>query len=147
MPNDTTTKNFGAYLDRTLKIIRHNYAQSFRQLGVNITTEQWVLLDSLYDQNGQSQTELASNSFKNAPTVSRIIDLLCKKDLTERQRFDNDRRRYKIFLTEKGKNLVEQLRPVVIRLRQRGWQGLDDEDYRVLIRILNRIFDNFDSNP
>ncbi len=137
------TKNFGAFIDRTGKAIRHKYLKVFKEIDVNITTEQWVLLDSLYQNNGQSQNDLAAQSFKNAPTVSRIIDLLCEKGLTERQRFENDRRRYKIYLTLEGKALVEKTYPAVLDLRRQGWDGLSDEDYENFLRIINKIFDNF----
>ncbi len=136
-------KNFGSYMDRTLKQIKSTYLQAFKSIGVNITTEQWVILDSLYQNNGVSQTDLANGSFKNAPTVSRIIDLLCKKGLTERQRFPNDRRRYKIFLTAKGRALYERALPTVIELRKKGWDHLSDDDYDSFKRIMNQIFSNF----
>ena len=93
MKDEKETKNFGAYLDRTLRMVRLDLGKRFKKVGVDITPEQWMILSSLYKNNGQSQTELGNDSFKNAPTVSRIIDLLCKKGLTERQRFENDRRR------------------------------------------------------
>lgn len=140
-----SSKNFGAYLDRTLKLIRQNYLQTFREQGVDLTTEQWVLLDALYEADGISQNELAANSFKNAPTVSRIIDLLCKKELTERQRLDHDRRQYRIFLTPKGKAVYQGLKPEVEKLRERGWNGLTDDDYQHFLRIMNQLFDNFKS--
>ena len=137
-------KIFGAYLDRTVKQIRQNYVKAFKEIGVDITTEQWVLLDNLYQNNGISQNELAERNFKNAPTVSRIIDLLCKKGLTERQRFENDRRRYKIFMTEHGKELYEKALPAVLALRKQGWSNLTDEDYDNLVRIVNQIFNNYE---
>ena len=137
-------KNFGAIIDRTLKVIKQQYLRAFKAAGVDITTEQWVLMDSLFHDNGVSQNDLANGSFKNAPTVSRIIDLLCKKGYTERQRFENDRRRYRIFLTEKGKEAYKKVLPAVLELRKQGWAGLDEKDYDHLTRILDRIFQNFD---
>ena len=134
----------GTYIDRTMKIIRLNYLQAFKEAGVDVTTEQWVILDKLYDNNGQSQTDLANDTFKNAATVSRIIDLLCKKDLIERQRFANDRRRYKIFLTNKGKAMVKQLRPIVFDLRKKGWNKLSESDFHEFMRIINQIYSNFE---
>ena len=101
-----------------------------------------MILSSLYDNNGQSQTELCNDSFKNAPTVSRIIDLLSKKGYTERQRFENDRRSYKIFLTAEGKTTVEKALPAIIAARSKGWSDLTDEDYQVFIKTLNKVFDN-----
>ncbi|MFT4972999.1 MAG: DNA-binding MarR family transcriptional regulator [Paraglaciecola sp.] len=136
-------KIFGAYLDRTVKQIRQNYVRAFKEVGVDITTEQWVLLDNLYQNNGISQNELAERNFKNAPTVSRIIDLLCTKELVERQRFENDRRRYKIFITEYGKTVYEKALPAVLGLRKQGWDNLTEEDYDSLVRIVNQIFENY----
>ena len=140
---NSESKNFGAYIDRTIKIIRHNYVRTFKKLGVDITTEQWVIINALHHQDGLSQTELASGSFKNAPTVSRIVDLLCKKGLTERKRFESDRRQYKVCLTAKGKDTFEKVYPSIIELRQQGWANLNDKDYDTFLRIINQIFQNF----
>jgi len=138
-----SSKHFGIYMDRTLKQIRFVFSRTFKEQDVDITTEQWVLLYSLYQSNGQSQKELADNSFKDAPTVSRIIDLLCKKKLTERLRFDGDRRRYKIFLTDKGREVVDKVYPAILELRSKGWEELSDDDYNNFLRILNQLFENF----
>ena len=142
MNKTEAAKKIGYYLERTTRIVKLSYLQAFAQLEVDITPEQWVMLDSLYHRNGQSQTELAGDSYKNAPTVSRIIDLLEKKGLVERQRFANDRRRYKIFLTKTGQTTVEKVQPAVAALREKGWQELTDDDYSNFLRILNQVFDN-----
>lgn len=142
MQNNDNTKNFGAFIDRTLRMIRLDLGKRLKAQGVDITPEQWMILSSLYETNGQSQTEIGSNSFKNAPTVSRIIDLLCKKGLTERQRFENDRRSYKIFLTEAGKATVEKAYPAIAATRRKGAQGMSNEEYKNLVSTLNKIFDN-----
>lgn len=146
MAQKEEAKIFGTFIDRNMKLIKNNYLKVFKEIGVDITTEQWVLMDCLYQQNGMSQTELATDSFKNAPTVSRIIDLLCKKEFTERQRFDNDRRRYKIFLTKKGKKVYEKAYPHVVELRKKGWNELTDEDYSTFLRIMNQIYSNYESS-
>lgn len=134
----------GTYVDRTMKIIKWNYLRVFKDAGVDITTEQWVLLDKLYEENGQSQTDLANDTFKNAATVSRIIDLLCSKDLIERQRFENDRRRHKIYLKKKGERIVEKLRPLVFELRRKGWSDISEEEHQVFLSVINRIHNNFE---
>jgi len=143
MLNDQGTKNFGAYLDRTLRQVRLDMGRRLKDLKLDITPEQWMILSSLYDNNGQSQSELGDNSFKNAPTVSRIIDLLCKKGLTQRKPHAGDRRRHTIFLTPAGKKIVELAMPAIIATREKGWEGLSDEDYKTFLRIINHIFQNF----
>lgn len=137
-------KPFGTYIDRNYRLIRLRFLQAFKKAGVDITTEQWVLMDLLMQENGLSQNELATRSFKDAPTVSRIIDLLCKKEFTERRKAENDKRRHDIFLTKKGKNVYDELLPTVLDLRQKGWEGLSDEDYQTFLRIMNQVFGNFE---
>ena len=136
------SKNFGEYLDRTVRVVRLDLLRRFKEVGVDITPEQWIILSSLAKNDGQSQAELASGSFKNAPTVSRIIDLLCDKGLTIRKRFGTEKRRKKILLTDKGRQTIETVMPVVIAARKSGWESLSDEDYGHFIRIINTIFEN-----
>lgn len=139
-------KNVGTYLDRTIKVVKQHYLKVFKEQGLNISTEQWVIIDQLYRENGLSQTDIANGSYKNAPTVSRIIDLLVEKGYVERQRFKNDRRRYKIYLTQAGRELHEKLLPHVLELREQTWQGLGDDDWENLKRILGVIMDNFEGD-
>lgn len=137
------TKNFGAIMDRTLKLIKQNYLQSFREQNADLTTEQWVLLDRLAEGDGITQTDLANDSFKNAPTVSRIIALLNKKGLIIKQQSSGDRRQFLIFLSEAGRALHERLLPSVLTLRSQGWQALNEKDYEDFVRIMEQIGDNF----
>lgn len=136
-------KEYGTLLDRTLRIIKLNFIQGFKEAGIDLTPEQWVIIDRIYHQKDISQTDLANGSFKNAPTVSRIIDLLCKKGMTERHRFDNDRRRYKISLTPLGIEVFKKAHPIAQKLRKKGWAGLSDADYENFTRIANQVFSNF----
>ena len=136
-------KQVGYYLESTTRHVKLAFTQAFNQAEVDLTPEQWVLLDHLLVQNGLSQTELAEKSYKNAPTVSRILDVLERKAYIERQRFKNDRRRYKIFLTDSGRAIALKALPIAEQLRQQGWEGLSDDDYNQLIRILGTIFKNF----
>ncbi len=146
MKKERRTKNIGYHLERATRVVKLHYLQAFNELGVDITPEQWVLLDNLYQNNGLSQTELAALSFKNTPTISRILDLLAKKGLIERQRFENDRRRFKIFLTPKGIETVEKSLEVVANLREQGWRHLSEEDYDTFLRIINQVFENYEGS-
>ncbi len=136
--------NVGTILDRTTRLLKQHYLRAFREEGVDISTEQWVLLDRLYSMGDASQTELANGTYKDAPTVSRIIDKLAKKKLVERRRFPNDRRRYLVCITENGKNVHDRITPYVQNLRQQTWQGLSEDDFNRLRNILQHIRDNFE---
>lgn len=135
--------NVGTLLDRTTRLMKANFQRVFKDAGVNITPEQWVVLDHLHKEGASSQTDLANGTFKDAPTVSRIIDKLANKGLAERTRFPNDRRRYQVALTDKGARAHEVLIPRVRELRVQAWDGLTEQDYAELTRVLDQIRDNF----
>jgi DNA-binding MarR family transcriptional regulator len=135
--------NVGTLLDRTTRLLKAHFQRAFKDAGVDLTPEQWVVLDHLHKEGSSSQTELANGTFKDAPTVSRIIDKLAKKGLAARKRFPNDRRRYQVALTAKGESIHEQLLPRVDALRVQAWGGLSESDYSDLTRVLDRIRDNF----
>ena len=66
-----------------------------------------------------SQVELAEMTFKDKPNVTRMLEVLERKQLIFRQPDENDRRAYKVFLTEVGQQLKAQL----IRWRLKFWKG------------------------
>lgn len=138
-----STKYFGTYIERNFKVIKNTFLQEFKKAGIDITTDQWIILDLLYQEDGVSQNYLAAKSDKDAPTTSRIIDLMCNKGLVERRKVKNDRRMYHIFLTETGKATHSKILPIAERLRAQGWNSLNDEDYATFLRIMNQIHDNF----
>ncbi|MEM6724021.1 MAG: MarR family transcriptional regulator [Bacteroidota bacterium] len=137
-------KIYGSYIDRTYRVIKLHYLKAFREAGLDITTEQWVLIDSLHGQNGLTQKQLAEAIFKNTPTVSRIIDLLSKKGLIERHASPEDRRQNRLFLTKHGKQVHQKALQVVLQLREQGWQNLSEQDYQDFLRIINQVFANFE---
>ena len=86
--------------------------------------------------------ELAALLFKDNPTVTRILDLLCEKNLTRRSMHPSDRRSFVISLTREGRKKVAQLKPRVKEVRLRAWEGLTQRDFLQFRRILNTIYKN-----
>lgn len=129
-------------LDRTARRVKQ-YAQSnFKKLGFNITVDQWLIIRSLYEDNDLNQKELAELLNKDTPTLTRIIDLLCKKGLAERKSHPKDRRCYIVHLTKDGRSAVENMLPQVEAIRMKAWEGLSQHDFKQFQHILNTIFTN-----
>ena len=76
------------------------------------------------------------------PTLTRIIDLLCQKDLVIRVPFKNDRRKYEIRLTEQGEKKVNEMWEHVGEIRQKAWEGLTSTDFEQFQKVLDRIYEN-----
>ncbi len=137
------SKELGLYIDRTYKIVRQDLINRFKENGVDLTPEQWVVVSRLESQGKMYQTELANHSFRDKPTVSRIIDLLVKKKIVIRTPDKLDGRRFIISLTRKGEKLVDVAYPIVQESRDRGWTNLTEKEYEDLVRILDKVFTNY----
>ncbi|MFD1144331.1 MarR family winged helix-turn-helix transcriptional regulator [Larkinella insperata] len=130
-------------IDTTIKRIRNVLQKRFNEAGFDLTVDQWVLIDHLFRNPGISQNILSELTTKDAPTVTRMIDLLCKKGLTERRMAEDDRRKFLIFLTPEGQRKYEEVLPSVVEIRRKGWGNLSEEDYQHFVRIMDSIYHNF----
>jgi DNA-binding MarR family transcriptional regulator len=143
-----TTKKFDSYsylLDRTARRVKGYAQQRFASGNFDITIDQWLILKSLDDDRYLKQKELAELTGKDNPTLTRIIDLLCKKGLTERVMHKDDRRSFTVHLTEAGKAKLLELSPKISEIRMKAWENLTEEDYEQLKIILNKIYQNLES--
>ncbi len=138
-----TSEKFGTYsylLDRTSRRIKQYATQCFKENNFDITVDQWHILKHLDINNVKNQSDLAELTGKDHPTITRIIDLLCKKNLTERKQHPTDRRSFLITLTPDGQQTVKQLTPLVATIRMKAWENLSEKDYNDLKRILDTIY-------
>ncbi len=130
---------YSLLLDRTARSVKQYAQRRFKELGFNITVDQWLILRHLGTNNQLNQKDLADLLYKDTPTLTRIIDLLCQKGLTERKVQPGDRRCFQVHLTPEGQELVHKLRPQVKEIRLKAWEGLSEKDFEEFKRILNSI--------
>ncbi|MFK7809624.1 MAG: MarR family winged helix-turn-helix transcriptional regulator [Saprospiraceae bacterium] len=135
---------FGFVIERTAKRMKQYYQKMLRDANIGITVDQWILLKAIHQNDGSSQFEIASSTFKDAPTVTRILDLLSNKKLIERVADPSDRRRYNIKITKQGKKQVEEILPVVKSFRAKSWNGLTKKQLAEMTKLLNKVFDNLE---
>jgi DNA-binding MarR family transcriptional regulator len=141
------TEPFSTYsdlLDRTARRIKQYAQRRFNAENFEVTVDQWLVLRNLHQHNDLNQSELAELLGKDNPTMTRIIDLLCKKGLTERHTHPGDRRSFKVHLTEQGKQKVADWSSKMTEIRMKAWENLTEEDYTHLKRILDTIYKNLD---
>ena len=126
-------------IDKTSKVVKHHSQREFEKRGMNITVEQWVLLKIIHEKMPISQTELAEFSVRDPASITRTLDILNKKNLTERQRIEGNRRQYNVILTEEGLKFVEKHFPFVKEQRAKSVKGLSNHDQKELTRFLKII--------
>ena len=131
------------WLENTMKAFKQVKTQLFKEMGIEITSDQWVVLKRAHEEPGISQREIASGTFKDPASITRILDILEKRGWLDRRKHPTDRRNYSIYLSEEGVGLVEKILPKAVKMRQKGLQGISYEEQLQLKSILSRITQNF----
>ena len=129
-------------LDRTARKVKQYAQHQFKTGEFDVTVDQWLVLKNLSENELLSQTELANLVFKDHPTLTRIIDLLCKKGYVERVPHPQDRRSFQLHLTDSGLEKVSELKPKILEIREKAWENLTPKDFDEFKRILDTIYQN-----
>ena len=108
----------------------------------NITTEQWGILNELYKQDRCNQKELANRCYKDQAALTRILDILEKRGLINREKSLNDRREFLIIITSEGQELVNQIRPHVQESIKKTHAMLSDEERCIVKDLLKKLTTN-----
>ena len=129
-------------LERTAKRVKQ-YAQSaFSQHNFDLTVDQWTVLRTIYENPVLTNKELAELCGKDQPTLTRIVDLLIKKEMVDRINHPSDRRCLNLQLTDSGRHKIQEISPRVAQFRMQAWENLTEEDFAHFTRILNTIYNN-----
>ena len=139
------TEGFGVYIDRTLKKVQSTFLQVFAENNIDLTIEQWVILQRVHlEGNDASQADIAKSNFRNRATTSRVISGLCKKGFLKKSRFRDDQKRYRLVMTDEGKQLMKTAIPFITDLRKVSTQGITEDEFETFYKVLDQLWENFD---
>lgn len=129
-------------IEQTIKEYRRISQKNISQIVSDITVDQCLILIILSKEENISQKEIAALIFKDNASITRIIELMVKKDYLKREINGLDRRKFKLEITEKGKKTIDLLSPVIKKNRQTALEGLSPEEIEMLDQLLNKIISN-----
>jgi DNA-binding MarR family transcriptional regulator len=116
--------------------------KNFKQAGIEITIEQWSVLYHLWKQDGLSQQELCIQSFRDKPSITRLVDNLEKLKLVRRVPSKDDRRINLIFLTDASKKLQDETMEVASQTLNEALEGVSISDIELCKAVLQKVYDN-----
>src|SRR5215475_15491291 len=107
MPNNQFKKGelYSFITGKASIAIARRLQKKFNSAGLNLTIEQWSVLYHLWKEDGKSQQELCAATFRDKPSITRLVDNLEKLQLVKRVPSDQDRRINLIFLTRQAQKL------------------------------------------
>jgi DNA-binding MarR family transcriptional regulator len=141
--SDRKIEMSGLLIEKTARLFKLSFARLLMlHPEIDITVDQWVIIQLLYKHKTLSQQDIAELAFKDAPTVTRMIDLLETKVYLKRNPDPADRRKFIISLSPHGEEIYHMVLPILQEFRVESYAGLTHEDLSALEYILNKIFSN-----
>ena len=100
------------------------------------------ILYVLWQDNGVPISELSKQTGLATTTLTSMLDRMETAGLVYRDRGDKDRRKIRIYLTEKAKGLEEDYNSVSEEMSRIYYKGFSDQEIEQLESYLERILKN-----
>ena len=137
--------SLGFLISDVSRLMRRRFDERARQVGA--TRAQWRTLTTLSRNEGLNQGALAELLEVEPITLCRMIDRLEESGLVERRRDPADRRAWQLFLTDKSKPILDDLRGMADDLFEQALVGMDPPTRDALTESLTRIRANLLALP
>lgn len=129
-------------IESTIKAYRKFAKTNISEQIEDITIDQGLILLFLNEHPDLSQKEIAELVFKDNASMTRMINTMVQKKHLKRSMHTQDRRRYKIEITYKGKDVLKTLPPIIHHNRNTALKGITKNELKQLEIILNKIKTN-----
>jgi DNA-binding MarR family transcriptional regulator len=116
--------------------------KNFKQAEIEITIEQWSVLYHLWKEDGLSQQELCNRTFRDKPSITRLVDNLEKLKLVKRVALKSDRRINLIYLTDTAQALQETTLNMANQTLNEALEGVSTADIELCKAVLARVYEN-----
>lgn len=137
-------KNNNDSIGKWISIIhRHLHVYMFRELQpYNIGKGQFIFLMTLIKKDGISQEELSHILDFDKGTTARALKKLEKEEYIERKQDPQDKRAYKVYVTEKGKSIIPVLNKLRKNLTNILASDLSKKEKEMTLGLLERMAEN-----
>jgi DNA-binding MarR family transcriptional regulator len=144
MPNNQFKKGelYSFITGKASTAIARRLQKKFNASGLNLTIEQWSVLYHLWKEDGKSQQELCNATFRDKPSITRLVDNLEKLNLVKRVPSEHDRRINLIFLTKQAQKIHEQTMAMAEATLNEALEAVPVEKVDVCKEVLQVVYDN-----
>lgn len=127
-------------MEQAVIYFRIKGAQFFNQLDLSITIDQFAALDAIYCNNDICQRDLSKIILKDRSNTGRILNILEENGFIKRAvETKSNRLVKKVYITEKGKNLVEESIPKLRGAFLQVFEDVSEEEFSSLRRTLDKL--------
>ena len=135
-------KQVGVYLNQGHCLFKQFIYKSFLVNGFDITPEQFLVMDTLWDEGILNQQQIADYIQKDKNSVTKLLDGLEKRGLILRTAVGTDRRSKNIVLTKHAEEVKAKVTAVALQAVDQICNGIGNKELSVFISVLERMIKN-----
>jgi DNA-binding MarR family transcriptional regulator len=113
----------------------------------DIKISDWMHLRNIAEEEGLTQVEIARQLRMEKASSTAVLKKLKALGLIQGKRMKSDNRKIGIYLTGKGKRLVEKLIPNVLSVINGTTAGITEKEMAAMVRTIDTMLANLDSMP
>jgi DNA-binding MarR family transcriptional regulator len=107
-----------------------------------LTPFHWVVLCCLWKEDGLATSSIGERLQQVGGTLTGVLDRMEERGLVRRERDSRDRRIWRIWLTDAGRQLEEVLPPIAMEIREQAMAGIPTDERKLLSRLIDQAIAN-----
>lgn len=122
--------------------LRQKIQTKINEYDSTLSFELIEILGLLWRNEGINQQEISNQISKDKSSITYLINNLTKRGLVERIEYKNDRRNKQVFLTKKGKELMETFYPWALELYEKAAGDLHEDELNNALLLIKQMTTN-----
>ena len=132
--------NMGYRIKLLSQLLSRAFSERLEPFG--LTPFHWLVLCCLWTEDGLPTSSIGDKLQQVGGTLTGVLDRMEERQLIRRERDPRDRRIWRIWLTDAGRELEDVLPPIAVELREQAMQGISVEDREKMSNLIDRAISN-----
>ncbi|MCM0593268.1 MAG: MarR family transcriptional regulator [Gloeotrichia echinulata IR180] len=132
--------NLGYRIKLLSQLFGRKFTEKLEPFG--LTPFHWLVLCCLWQEDGLPTSSIGDKLQQVGGTLTGVLDRMEERGLVRRERDVHDRRIWRIWLTDAGKELEKILPPIAAQLRDMAMFGISAAECELFSQLLNRAIAN-----
>ncbi len=107
-----------------------------------LTPFHWVVLCCLWEEDGLATCRIGERLQQVGGTLTGVLDRMEERGLVRRERDTRDRRIWRIWLTDAGKELETVLPPIAAEIREEAMAGIPIDEQERFSKLIDQAIAN-----
>jgi len=125
--------------------MKQHIAEIFQEGGYNLTPEQFLVMDTLWDEGVLTQQQIADITMRDKNSIVKLIDGLENRKLVKRISNPKDRRQNLIEVTPYSRQIQGEVNEIAVKAVAKLIDGISDVDLEQFVKTLSHMEKNI--NP